>query len=181
MIEIKRVALYARFSSDHQRTESIDAQIRAMKQYCKENRWRMRCMRYQPDKRAIIIDHVGNVHRFGLPDEERQWTLDPKPQKKQEKTVSVKQCTECFYTHAPAPICPKCGHVYEKTEREIMEERKEQELEKIERRVSMMHSASECKSMKELSVYAKQHGYKPGWAYHQAKALGIFKKKEKSA
>lgn len=25
MIEIKRVALYARFSSDHQRTESIDA------------------------------------------------------------------------------------------------------------------------------------------------------------
>ncbi|MBQ8010689.1 MAG: recombinase family protein [Oscillospiraceae bacterium] len=41
MIEIKRVALYARFSSDHQRTESIDAQIRAMKQYCKENRWRI--------------------------------------------------------------------------------------------------------------------------------------------
>lgn len=28
MIEIKRVALYARFSSDHQRTESINAQIR---------------------------------------------------------------------------------------------------------------------------------------------------------
>ena len=141
----------------------------------------MRCMRYREGKRAVIIDHVGNVHRFGLPDLDREWRLDPKPQKKQEKTVSVKQCTECFYTHAPAPACPKCGHVYEKTEREIMEERKEQELQKIERRVSMMHSASECKSMKELSVYAKQHGYKPGWAYHQAKALGIFKKKEESA
>ncbi len=30
----KRVALYARFSSDNQRVESIDAQIRAMTTYC---------------------------------------------------------------------------------------------------------------------------------------------------
>lgn len=41
MIEIKRVALYARFSSDHQRTESIDAQIRAMKEFCNHNRWKI--------------------------------------------------------------------------------------------------------------------------------------------
>lgn len=33
----KRVALYARFSSDNQRTESIDAQIRAMTTYCEQN------------------------------------------------------------------------------------------------------------------------------------------------
>ena len=32
-----RVALYARFSSENQRSESIDAQIRAMKAYCKQN------------------------------------------------------------------------------------------------------------------------------------------------
>lgn len=32
-----RVALYARFSSDNQRTESIDAQIRAMTAYCQEH------------------------------------------------------------------------------------------------------------------------------------------------
>ena len=41
MIEIKRVALYARFSSDHQRTESIDAQIRAMKEFCDHNKWKI--------------------------------------------------------------------------------------------------------------------------------------------
>lgn len=34
-----RAVLYARFSSELQRTESIDAQIRAMKQYCKEQHW----------------------------------------------------------------------------------------------------------------------------------------------
>lgn len=32
-----RAVLYARFSSDNQRSESIDAQIRAMKEYCKRN------------------------------------------------------------------------------------------------------------------------------------------------
>ena len=32
-----RVALYARFSSDNQRSESIDAQVRAMKVYCKQH------------------------------------------------------------------------------------------------------------------------------------------------
>ena len=34
-----RVALYARFSSDNQRTESIDAQIRAMEAYCKQRNY----------------------------------------------------------------------------------------------------------------------------------------------
>ena len=34
-----KVALYARFSSDNQRTESIDAQIRAMREYCQKNKF----------------------------------------------------------------------------------------------------------------------------------------------
>lgn len=29
----------------------------------------MRCMRYKPGKRAVIIDHVGNYARFGMPDD----------------------------------------------------------------------------------------------------------------
>lgn len=32
---VPRAALYARFSSDNQREESIDAQLRAMHEYCK--------------------------------------------------------------------------------------------------------------------------------------------------
>lgn len=38
---IQRAALYARFSSDNQRTESIDAQIRAMTEYCHQQHWRI--------------------------------------------------------------------------------------------------------------------------------------------
>ncbi len=38
----------------------------------------MRCMRYKPGKRAVIIDHVGNYARFGMPDDDRKWTLQDK-------------------------------------------------------------------------------------------------------
>ncbi len=41
MLSIPRVAQYARFSSDNQRSESIDAQIRAMNQYCKQQHWQI--------------------------------------------------------------------------------------------------------------------------------------------
>ena len=40
-IVIQRAALYARFSSDNQRTESIDAQVRAMKKYCQQQHWQI--------------------------------------------------------------------------------------------------------------------------------------------
>lgn len=133
----------------------------------------MRSMRYVPGKRAVIIDHVGNVHRFGLPDQDRAWSLDPKPDKAKENLVHVRQCPECYFTHNSAPVCPNCGHVYQKTKEEILEEKKEQELVRIERKVAMIDSAEECSSAKELFALAKKKGYKPGWAYHQAKARGF--------
>ena len=34
-----KVALYARFSSDNQRSESIDAQLRAMEAYCRQHNY----------------------------------------------------------------------------------------------------------------------------------------------
>ena len=34
-----KVALYARFSSDNQRSESIDAQLRAMHAYCEQHNY----------------------------------------------------------------------------------------------------------------------------------------------
>ncbi len=130
----------------------------------------MRCMRYQPDKKAIIIDHVGNVHRHGLPDSDREWTLEPKPPSKKKNTVSVRQCTECFYTHAPAPVCPNCGHVYEVEQQATPKEIREAELQQI---VAAYTAPAECKTIQELYAYAKKKGFKPGWAYHQCVQRGL--------
>lgn len=133
----------------------------------------MRSMRYVPGKRAIIIDHVGNVHRHGLPDLDREWTLEPRPQRGQKNEVFVRQCPECYFTHHTAPVCPNCGHIYEKTREELLQELKEQELQKMERRMEEITSADDCVTVGELYALAKKKGYKPGWAYHQAKARGF--------
>ena len=53
----------------------------------------MRSMRYMPGKTAIIIDHVGNCYLHGLPDDNREWTLEPK--KKQENIVKIRECPQC--------------------------------------------------------------------------------------
>lgn len=53
---IPRVAQYARFSSDNQRSESIDAQIRAMNQFCKQNRWQV-VATYTDEARSATTDN----------------------------------------------------------------------------------------------------------------------------
>src|SRR5699024_3232386 len=55
----------------------------------------MRGMRYKEGKKSIIIDHVDNVRRHGLPDMEREWTLEG--QKTESKAeIQVKECINCF-------------------------------------------------------------------------------------
>jgi superfamily II DNA or RNA helicase len=78
-----------------------------------------RALRVFPGKaEAIILDHVGAVITHGLPDEEREWSLDgvkrgKRAAKDNEPGVDrVSTCPKCFTIHLPAPSCPTCGHVY---------------------------------------------------------------------
>ncbi|HPK26832.1 MAG TPA: DEAD/DEAH box helicase [Anaerolineaceae bacterium] len=133
----------------------------------------MRCMRYEPNKTAIIIDHVGNYARHGLPDTERTWELAPA--KKKQKALSgikIKQCPKCFFVHKPEPSCPQCGFVYPVASRTLAEI-KEAKLQRIQGFVLNYQSPRDCTSYAELMVYAAKKGYKQGWAYYQAKARGM--------
>ena len=56
MLSIPKVAQYARFSSDNQRNESIDAQIRAMNQFCKQNHWQV-VATYTDEARSATTDN----------------------------------------------------------------------------------------------------------------------------
>lgn len=68
---------------------------------------------------AVILDHVGNCIKHGLPDEIRDWSLDGHKKRTRAKSdddvpaVQSRQCPKCFALHRPAPKCPECGHVYE--------------------------------------------------------------------
>lgn len=59
----------------------------------------MRPLNPREGKTAIMIDHVGNAQRFGLPDADREWSLKGTKKTKreqQENTVKVRECQFCF-------------------------------------------------------------------------------------
>jgi len=72
-----------------------------------------RVLRPSPGKTAaIILDHVGNVHRHGFPDDHRDWTLADRERRAgsiSQPAPSVRTCPECFAAFKPALICPACG------------------------------------------------------------------------
>jgi len=63
---------------------------------------------------AIIIDHVGNIKRHGLPDQHRTWTLD-RIVKRRDTTNLIRICSN-HMCNAPydkvLEACPYCGNVY---------------------------------------------------------------------
>ena len=139
----------------------------------------MRGMRYRPNKTSIIIDHVDNVRRHGLPDAERKWSLKGKKKTESENEVAIKECENCYAVYLPEhKECPECGHKpkvreiadYEVDESAELEEVKEVESEEI---VLDFRTPADCKSLKELQELAKNRKYKPGWAFYQAKSRGL--------
>lgn len=124
----------------------------------------------QPEKRAVIIDHVGNVFRHGLPDEAHAWSLETK--KKRPRTTTIKICPAC-YTALPstARVCP-CGHVFMTAA--ASEERKYTEkdgtLTKIEeiRRKKQRQEVGMARSVADLTAIALQRGYSLRWVSRMA-------------
>jgi DNA repair protein RadD len=77
-----------------------------------------RCLRPQPGKTAVVLDHVGNTLRLGHHLEERDWTLDGLRKRDREAAPSVKVCPQCFATSMSAvTVCSDCGHVFAPPER----------------------------------------------------------------
>lgn len=138
----------------------------------------MRCMRYKPGKTAVIIDHVGNVGRFGTPDMDRVWSLDaPKKRKKttDDSAFGVKQCPACFYVYdKKETACPNCGFKVIREAKDLDEIKDAQLVEVESKPVTLDYrDPKDCHSLKELQDLARNRGYKPGWAYYQAKQLHI--------
>ena len=70
---------------------------------------------------AIILDHAGNCERHGLPDEEREWSLEGhRSTRKSVAQVKIKVCSKCYAAMpAGASTCKYCGYVFEIQAREV--------------------------------------------------------------
>jgi len=134
-----------------------------------------RVLRYELGKTAMIFDHAGNWTRHGLPDDDREWTLDSKQKRTQEgeRAIAVKQCPKCFYAHRPMPACPNCNHVYEVGGREVdhiegeLTELNKDDLRNREKKERLSRQA-QARTLDELIAEGKRRGMKNpyGWASH---------------
>jgi DNA repair protein RadD len=133
-----------------------------------------RILRTYPGKsRAIILDHAGNAHRFGLPTDDREWTLDAARHAKRnagssENVSAVRLCKKCFSASAAgSATCRNCGNPFPVDARKV--KHVEGELQELAssgpkpRRAN--NPASDFAGLVELG---KMRGYKDpaGWAQH---------------
>lgn len=138
-----------------------------------------RVLRKKPGKtKAIILDHVGNTLTHGMPDMDREWSLEGTKRTKKsisERSISVFQCESCYLIHEPAPECPECGFVYpppktaeiQEIDGDLYEVTEEQKEALKKQKVSEVRGA---RSIDDLLKIEKERGYKPGWAKHMHQA-----------
>lgn len=137
----------------------------------------MRINPADPNKEAIILDHVGNYTRHGFPDDDHDWSLAEKKKKKKAETTT-RQCPICYHVFIPAPglgqiKCPFCGHLFEdeRAPRAEQEELDGVTLEEIKE--SPYSDYRKATTWQQLEFFRKGKHYKLGWSLHKALELYI--------
>lgn len=124
-----------------------------------------RCLTPMPNKRAVIIDYVGNVYTHGMPTEARNYSLTNNTRIRnpsREPDVVVRECGQCLRVYSGnSPICPYCGFNNGKTKKQI-EEDKKAELERITEihRKQARREVGMARTEAELIALGIKRGYK---------------------
>lgn len=125
-----------------------------------------RCLRpYEGKTHAIILDHAGNIERHGLPDDERDWSLEGRKDRKknqQSQEIHVKICPRCFAAQrAGSNCCEFCGYIFETKQRKI--EHKDGDLQEInieELRRNRRREEAKASSYEDFVEIGKSRGYR---------------------
>jgi DNA repair protein RadD len=127
-----------------------------------------RCLRPSPGKtHAVVLDHVGNTLRHGLPTDEREWTLEGVTKRQREASPSVRVCPACFCAMASGTQqCPECGHQFVPERRELTHV--EGELQEVVARQARRAEQSSAQSFEDLVRIGHRRGMANprGWARH---------------
>lgn len=133
-----------------------------------------RALRTAPGKEsAVILDHVQNSARHGLPDDPRAWSLlgrDAAKKKTDADNAAARTCSFCFaVSPAAASKCRECGTAFPIKKREIDEVDgvlSEVEVAKMRRKADVERAAS--RTLDDLVRLGLQRGYAhpEKWAAH---------------
>lgn len=135
----------------------------------------MRSMRPKEGKTAIILDCVGSVYKHGLPDDDREWSLEPKHV--QETTVKIRECPNCYAVYPPTlNKCPYCGAEAVHEVRTVNRKTVDVDLVEVARQEKIKNTRladAEFHSWEEIVEFQKLHHYKFMWCMRTAVARGI--------
>lgn len=130
-----------------------------------------RVLRAHPGKtRALLIDLCGAWRAHGLPDADREYSLDGEGIRSVEKPQSLSQCKKCGGVYRPSERlkpgeCPLCGYLTKPKPVEVQKTK----LSPVER--SEVTSPAEKQSFFDwLCREQKKNGYAAGWIGHKYKA-----------
>lgn len=141
-----------------------------------------RAMRiYAGKTHAVICDHVGSVAKHGMPDDDREWSLDGTKQGKSktddEKVQRMKMCGSCYGMNPVYRLtCEQCGVAFEahreppkQVDGELTEITEEQKdfMRRAQAQLNRARGFEEAKaqSLEDYQRIAKQRGYAPQWAH----------------
>lgn len=137
-----------------------------------------RAMRPREGKTAMILDHAGNTLRHGLPDDDREWSLEGRDMKKrraEENEIPPPTiCEGCFHAVKKPlpPACPYCGKPFrmieqiETTAGDLIEITQAQIAEARRSRIREDRAA---KTVDDLYALGRARGYK--YPMHWAQKL----------
>lgn len=132
-----------------------------------------RTLRTSPGKdAAIILDHVGNTGRHGMPCDPREWSLLGRQgaKKKAGSEDACRQCPDCYsVSPAAASKCRECGKPFPVKARIIEEvdgKLSEVEVARAKRQATIDQAAAA--TLEDLIALGRARGYKAPdrWANH---------------
>ena len=119
---------------------------------------------------ALLLDHVGNCYRHGLPDDSRQWTLaGDDGEAKRKPGAGVRFCAHCFCAlPSQAKACSECGYEFPAKPREI--EQRDGELAEVTPEMlakrAERREQGRAQSLEALREIERRKGFRRGWAEH---------------
>ena len=127
-----------------------------------------------PNKVAVIIDHVQNYLRHGLPNYIHDWSLEPNLFDEQKKKKKPRKCPDCqSIISYKVKTCPFCGYVFPDSSVHITEvdanlsliNTNTSEPKKIVSQERIKHAFTKPEEFMSIAI---ERGYKIGWVAFQS-------------
>lgn len=134
---------------------------------------------------AVLLDHAGNTMRHGLPDEDREWTLEGRTRSGAAPQVHIRICPSCFGANrSSATVCEYCNVPFPETPRSINQvagELVEADQAQLALKLKWKREQGMAKSFADLVALGKARGYKKPTAWAAIIMKGREAKKQKES